>query len=367
MVSRQTMKVRVWVLLFLSICFVSDGADLCNQVHADDQRLPPVFGERIRLALITTNANNLVWPLLKQNENSWSAWIWGLPKKLADRLRAAAGGGRRGGELPVNKLTVQPNNTAIWTAAMPSVSRQIEENSLNLSIKSAMMPNWSPEGVMIVCRAWLATQNRWVIAAYRAQPTGLFQGPLWVWPPASKGEDFSPVWAPSEVGRFVAFVRQDQNSKTDIYVLSLDPATGQPQTEQQVTSRGNVKQIVGWDTQLGILLTTTENLQTLKPVELLWALKSKVSPFDPTKLTEPEALCVPSVSLQGRAPARNSLVVEERKPGVGDNIPDFHLREYTFEGEMQQLFRSSANSDHWPSVSPNGQRLAFDSNRPFTP
>ncbi len=278
-------------------------------------------------------------------------------QRFADLLMNAAGGGERGtrrgtaiARLEEMERLEEQGRTAIWTAPMPTPGQAIDGNAPRLRINSAMMPAWSNKGDHIACSA--RHHERWVIAAYEFNQAGELTE-RWKWASTSVvGSDFSPVWSPD--GQSIAFVRQTGDQKSDIWVLNLNK-TGRPKSEVRVTKLNSVQEVFGWDKDMGIVFEVKKELEDASKVSQVWALKITGSQHATVVAQSP--LPDPYRLLRGSAPRRQTLI-----SNVGNDGPPVSvIYETKASGERWTLLIGDVCSYEWPTVSPDGRWLAFDS------
>lgn len=276
-------------------------------------------------------------------------------RQFVDWLVTAAGGGERD---PNRKSVLErieeltKNNgqgkVAIWTAPMPAAGQEIKPESLKLSIRSALTPSWARNGNFLVCSAW--RNGKWILAAYRINRGGTATQ-LWEWSPGNVGvSDFSPAWSPN--GDTVAFVRFNQDRKSDIWLLELD-RNRRPKKERKVTNFGNVQAISGWHKDLGILFETKTHLEGRPSIRHVWAINASAPNGQPAPLPDEFRL------VRGSAPLRRSIFYIEEKDGP----PMSAFYEVNSNGKLPILFEESC-SHRWLTVSHDERWLAFDSNCP---
>lgn len=276
-------------------------------------------------------------------------------RQFVDWLVTAAGGGeRRGGResaleriLELNKNEVQ-DKIAIFTVTMPAAGQEIDRKLLKLNIASALMPSWSTKGNYLACSAW--RNGNWIVAAYGINRDGVATQ-LWQWKSPMRGvSDFSPAWSPNGDG--VAFVRLDQEQKSNIWVLEFD-SNHRPKKEVKVTTIGNVQGILGWDKELGILFETRPSIEGYGSFRQPWALKPTVPNAQVTPLTGEYS------EFRGGAPLRRSVFYIDEK----ESSPMSTFYEVTSHGQVR-ILREADCSHRWLAVSSDERWLAFDSDCP---
>jgi len=233
------------------------------------------------------------------NERNNSSYL----QQIAEWLISGIRGGERNLERPsalerivaVSKTNSQ-EKSAIWTAPLPPVGDEIKKASLTVRINSAVMPAWAPRGNELACSAW--RNGKWVIAAYTIKQDGAGVE-LWQWnQQKDKSSDFSPAWSPN--GDAIAFVRLNDDQKSDIWILQLDKNL-RPGKETKSTSFGNVQAVLGWDKDLGLLFETKTNTRQM------WAIKP---PAGAAK-SSPTALPDTYGYVRASAPLRQTLIFAE--------------------------------------------------------
>jgi hypothetical protein len=272
-------------------------------------------------------------------------------RQFIDYLVGAAGGGVRksnpksGLERIADAIkTGEQNKLAIWTAPMPAAGQQIDQQSPTLSVGSAVMPSWSPKGNSIACSAW--RNGKWIIAAYTIRQTGQ-STQLWQWSPRNgKTSDFSPAWSPS--GDAVAFVRLNEDQRSDVWILELDKSY-RPKREVKVTNLGNVQAVLGWDKDLGILFETKTGQSSSSDI---WASKATTAMPD----NSPIPLSDVYSFVRGSAPLRQSVVYTQEN----ESSPVSVVYEVSSNGKRATLLIGDSCSYRWPSVSPDEKWLVFD-------
>lgn len=272
-------------------------------------------------------------------------------RQFVDWLVSAAGSGERGSErksaaerIAEAIKTGGQDKIAIWTAPMPAQGEMLDQQSLNLRIKSAAMPAWSPKGSSIACSAWRS--GKWMIAAYNFRETGEAIE-LWQWSGPNDGRsDFSPAWSPD--GDAVAFVRLNKDQRSDLWILQLD-RNDRPKKEIKFTKLGNVQAVLGWDKDLGIVFETKSDSTSRQ----LWALK-------PTLTATATPLSDAYNMLRGGAPLRGTLIYTQEN----ESPPVSVVYEMNSSGKRSPLLVGNFCSYRWPTVSHDEKWLAFEYNCP---
>ena len=275
-------------------------------------------------------------------------------RQLAEWLIGGAGGGERSGlesktaleRIVDTSKTSRQDKFAIWTAPLPSVGESIKSGSLTVKINAAVMPAWSPKGNDLACSAW--RNGRWVIAAYTIKPDG--DGiELWQWnQQKDKSSDFSPAWSPN--GDAIAFVRLNEDQKSDIFILELDKNL-RPGTEMKVSNVGNVHAVLGWDKDLGVLFETKTDTRQM------WAVKPSTgaAKSSPTRVAEAYGL------VRGVAPLRQTLIYAEDN---NSPPPLTVIHEVESPKKDSTLLTGDRCSYRWPSISHDEKWIALESDCP---
>ena len=280
-------------------------------------------------------------------------------RQIADWLIGAAGGGERSSQPQsaierIEEVTRSKgqNKVGIWTAAMPASGQQIGKESQRLRITSAVMPAWSTKGKYVACSAW--RRGRWLIAAFKISLTGEARQ-LWQWTlPNSSSSDFSPAWSPD--GHAIAFVRQNQDKKSDVWILHLD-RNNRPKREVKFTDVGDVQGLLGWDRELGILFETKESTKS-GPLRQIWSSGTNVE--EQSASTRQIPLSDAYSLYRGGVPQRRTLVLSEKN----DAPPFSVLYEMNSSGKQSILLVGDFCLLEWPTVSADGRSLAFESDCP---
>jgi hypothetical protein len=293
-------------------------------------------------------------PKLIPPKESWISWVFNAPERMVERLLKSAGDGRRGvvfGE----KIGENPESIGVWVAELSKFGNKIDSGSVKLVSRGAMMPSWSNDGSKLVCSVWQG--GRWRLRSYRRTDKGFEKE--WDWESSQGTGDFAPVWAGDDSA--IAFVRQQSDKRTDMWLLKLDP-NGKPVNDKRVTTLGSVSQVVGLDSATGVLLVTGEILYNRATVDLLW----RIDDFSPSlsSYSDPVALCVRFPQMRGRSLKRDSVILAVTLPGESSNRVRTKLVEINKDGEQSPLFDAHQWSDNSPSVRADGKLLAFDSTRP---
>jgi WD40-like Beta Propeller Repeat len=277
-------------------------------------------------------------------------------RQFVDRLVAAAGGGERDSEgksaleriHEVTKVKGQ-DKIAIWTAPMPALGQEIDQQSPSLRIRSALMPAWSRNGNYIACSAW--RNEKWIIAAYGINRTGAATQ-LWQWNrPIEGSSDFSPAWSPD--GDAVAFVRLDKHQKSDIWILQLD-RNRRPKREFKVTDIGKVQAVLGWDKDVGLLFETRKEIEGHPSSRQVWATRITIEGTAPR--AEPTPLSDAYSLIRGSAPLRRTLIYAKEN----DSPPISVLYEMNSSGKRWPVLVGDFCSRRWPTVSHDERWLAFE-------
>jgi WD40-like Beta Propeller Repeat len=274
-------------------------------------------------------------------------------RQFAEWLVSGAGDGERRGKgrsaleriLDASKTSRQ-DNFAIWTAPLPPVGESIKKGSLTVKINAAVMPAWSPKGNDLACSAW--RNGRWVIAAYTIKPDG--DGiESWQWnQQKDKSSDFSPAWSPN--GDAIAFVRLNEDQKSDIWILELDKNL-RPAREMKATSFGNVHAVLGWDKDLGLLFETKTGTRQI------WALK----PATGTAKASPTPLSDDYGFVSAGAPLRQTVIYAEEN----DSPPPVSvIHEVNSSKKDWTLLTGDRCSYRWPSISHDEKWIALESDCP---
>lgn len=277
-------------------------------------------------------------------------------RQFADWLVGGAGSGQRGSDsgskYPTARERIeQANKTgsqeklAIWTASLPPLGEQIDQESTKLTIKSAVMPAWSTKGNDITCSAW--RDGRWVIATYTIDPSGNAVQ-RWQWLSRNNtGSDFSPVWSPD--GDAIAFVRLNRDGQSDIWIVELD-RNQRPKRELKITSLGNLQAVLGWDKDLGILFETKSE-DTGRQV---WASKPVMSGTAAGVHHLPLANAYSL--LRGSAPIRGTLIYDQEKDGRPTSV----IYEMNSAGKPAPLLVSDSCYHKWSTISHDEKWIAFE-------
>ena len=273
-------------------------------------------------------------------------------RQFVDWLVGAAGSGERGSERKSARERIEEISAsksqekfAVWTAALPAAGHEIDPESRNLKIRSAVMPAWSRTGNQIACSVW--RNAKWNIAAYTINPAGVATE-LWQWNPrAERIGDFAPAWSPA--GDAIAFVRLTPDRKSDVWILQLGK-NRRPTKEVKLTNIGNVQAVLGWDKDLGLLFETKSEIADQSRLRQTWATKITAAPVQPAPLSDAYSL------VRGSAPLRQTLIFAQENDGP----PISALYEMNSSGKRWPLLIGDYCSYKWPTVSADEKWLAFE-------
>lgn len=281
-------------------------------------------------------------------------------RQFVDRLIGAAGGGERGSEpksarerIEEITNTKRQDKLAVWTATMPVVGQEVNERSLNLTIRSGLMPSWSKNGNYLACSTW--RNGKWTITGYTTNGAGTTTQ-LWQWKPRIDGStDFSPEWSPNDDA--VAFVRLNQDQKSDVWILRL-AGNHRPGMEVKLTNLGNVQSVLGWDEEIGLLFLTKSGGEGQSSSRQVWALKFAIQGKTPNAQSMPLSDAYGLV--RGSAPMRKTLIYAQEN----DSPPVSVVYEMNSDGKRWPLLIGDTCSHKWPTISHDEKMLAFDSDCP---
>lgn len=275
---------------------------------------------------------------------------------LVDQLFGASGDGTRSSEevddSVAARLDARPVLSSIRVARVPVAGHEIETVDLAVKIQAAVTPAWSRISTLLACAAW--RQNRWRIAAYDFSAAGAVSE-KWVWPSADSAGDFSPAWSPDE--RNVAFVRRASDNKTDIWLLYLD-AQGKPVREARLTNLSNVRQLIAWDSKLGLFFEVESVVGTGARVREIWSMP--VSPDGQQPAGAAVSRPDPYRFLRGRLAGRDSVILDVQS----DSPPRSEIKEKRAGRADSTLLIGGECTYWWPAVSGNGKWLALESDCP---
>ena len=323
-----------------------NGSDDRNPEGAKIRVVLPRAFDRTGVYIIQIEETGSVLRLVHEPNNS------SYFRQFVDWLVGGAGSGQRGSARLTALERIQEANKngsqeklAIWTAPMPAVGEQIVEESTKLTIKSAVMPAWSTKGNDVACGAWRG--GRWVVAAYTINRSGN-AAQLWQWiSHDSTGSDFSPAWSPA--GDAIAFVRLNQDGRSDIWIVELD-RNQRPKRELRITNLGNVQAVLGWDKDLGIVFETKSE-DTARQV---WSAKPAIggTASDLHSLPLADAYSL----LRGSAPIRGTLVYAQENDGRPTSV----IYEMNSTGKPSPLLISDTCSHKWSTISRDEKWIAFE-------
>lgn len=276
-------------------------------------------------------------------------WLGAFIKVL---LGAARGGTRDGEGSVIARLDEKPITNSILVREVPKIYEEVDNSSLKLKIKSAMMPSWSSDSKKIVCTAWRS--EKWLIAGYDYKINGELTE-NWKWNPASSNStgDFSPVWSPD--GQNVAFIRRLPDNKTDIWLLHFDNQQ-RPLHEVRLTNIGTIHQLIKWDPDFGILFESINRESDSSMTREVWSLEARRERSQPAGNTV--ARTQSHKLLRGWVGARRSLIYDNQNSAPPLSV----IREIASDGSERSLFIGANCAYRWISVSNDGALMALDSN-----
>ena len=238
---------------------------------------------------------------------------------------------------------------AIWTAPLPAIGEEINQESRDLKIRGALMPSWSRGGSQLACSAW--RDGKWAITVYGIARTGAATQ-LWQWNAgASQSTDFSPAWSPNDDA--IAFVRLAPDRKSDIWILQLD-RNQQPKKEFKLTDIGNVQAVLGWDKDLGLVFETKTDMVGQSSWRQTWA--TRVTALGTGARIQPNPLSDAYNLIAGTAPVRHTVIFAQENDGP----PISALYEINSSGKRWPLLIGDVCSYKSPTVSHDEKLLAFD-------
>jgi Tol biopolymer transport system component len=199
--------------------------------------------------------------------------------------------------------------------------------------------DWSPDGKWLVAPDRVITDGPYQL--FLTSPETLERRQLTFAPEHMFG-DLLPQFSPD--GKFVAFVRGNNLYAQDIYIV--ETAGGEP---RRLTSEGKHIEALTWTTD-GRRLIFSSNRDG---AQRLWSIASSGGTIEAIAVNETGA-SIPSISRNG-----NRLAFVKK---VSDsNMYSINLRDLTQGGRSP--FASSTKVEWMPSFSPDGQRIAFASDR----
>jgi Tol biopolymer transport system component len=161
------------------------------------------------------------------------------------------------------------------------------------------------------------------------------------------------LWSPDE--KQLAFIRQNDSGRSDVWILQLDE-NARPSSEKQITSSGDVRQLLAWNKDDGLLY----ELEAGQDQSTFWTLAVSVSGASAKRID----VAIKPAAIRGRIPARGSAVYSVEYAGRASDQSTAHIFEIDSEGRARALLHSVPQFDRWPDVTTDGKRLAFSSNRP---
>ncbi len=238
----------------------------------------------------------------------------------------------------VTQPSSRPTRSQLWTIAVASGEKKM------ISEGDALQPHWSPNGSRI---------------AYWGRPQGSGQGDLWtidadgrapVQVTREPAMDWGPVWSPDGTRLYFS---SDRGGSMDVWQVAVDERSGKlfgEPTAVTVGSAASLEHLSFSEDGKQLAYAARQDVRNLKKVG-----------FDPST----EKASGEPVSI-----TRGSIPV-----GFPDPSPGGEWLTYYSTGKKQDLFvirtdgtgqrqlTDDAHRDLWPRWSPDGQRIAFTSNR----
>ncbi len=112
--------------------------------------------------------------------------------------------------------------------------------------------------------------------------------------------------------------------------------------------------VLGWEKDIGIVFETKTEIEGHTGFRQNWALKPTAPKVEITPLDDAYNL------VRGSAPRRKAIIYAQGNDGPPLSV----LYEMNASGKRQPLLIQESCTNRWPTVSPDGKWLAFESDCP---
>ncbi|HEV8200447.1 MAG TPA: protein kinase [Candidatus Polarisedimenticolia bacterium] len=264
--------------------------------------------------------------------------------------------GQRPAWSPDGKQVVFQTDTWTYPTARPGVSSLWVVDAAGgeprkLYDGDAVQPAWSPHGTRIAYWAipiGSGQRDIWTIPAQGGEPLAVTQDPAL---------DFNPVW--SADGRHLYF-SSDRGGSRNLWRIAIDEASGKVQGEPEPVTFGSASGLHSASISADgrhIAYVGSVEFNTLRKVDLdLAAGRATVAP--PTAARVANVVLWPRVSPDGRSIAYSTQGTGGRPGQVREEIVISPA-----DGSSRRLLTGSDSRNRMAVWSPDGERLAFASDR----